>query len=58
MATAGIYRLHPPRIDMYSNMSMHDYCSHLADEARNVALADDQLASFQNRLAEGLATAK
>ena len=58
METAWIYRRHPPRVDMYRNVSTSDSYRHAADEAWNTALADDQLAIFQDRLAEGLATAK
>ena len=58
MEMASIYRMHPPRVDMYRNVSMSDYYRHLADEAWNKALADDQLAKFQDRLAKGLATSK
>ena len=58
MGTAAIYRLHPPRVDMYRNVSTQVYYQHLADEARDLALADDQLAIFQDRLAERLGTAK
>lgn len=55
---AMIYRLHPPRVDMYRNLPTHNYYQHLADGARAAALADDQLATYQEKLAEGLATAK
>jgi hypothetical protein len=56
--TAAIYRLHPPRVDMYRNESIHDYYNHLADEARALALAEDHLAKFQDSLAERVATEK
>ena len=58
MGTATTYRLHPPRVDMYRNVSTSNYYSHVADEARDTALADDQLAIFQEKLAQGLAQPK
>jgi len=56
--TAMTYRLHPPRVDLYRNVSMADSYNKWADEARATALADDQLAMFQNKLAEGLVQSK
>lgn len=56
--TATTYRLHPPRVDLYRNVSMADSYNKWADEARATALADDQLAMFQNKLAEGLVQSK
>ena len=55
---AATYRLHPPRIDAYRNWSTADYYQHLADEARNTALADDQTAMLQDKLAESAVQAK
>lgn len=55
---AATYRVHPPRVDMYRNVSTHGYYEHLADEARAKAIADDQLASYQDNLAAGIVQAK
>ena len=55
---AATYRLHPPRVDAYRNVSTADYYQHLADEARNAALADDQIAKLQDKLAEDMVQAK
>jgi hypothetical protein len=52
--TAATYRLHPPRVDLYRNVSTSNYYQHLATESRDLASADDQLALFQDKLAEGL----
>jgi hypothetical protein len=54
METTVIYGVHPPRVDMYRNMSTQDYYNHLAVEAHNLALADDQLAAYHDKLAGGL----
>jgi hypothetical protein len=51
METAATYRLHPPRVDMYRNDSTQNYYTHLADEARVTASADDLLANYQEKLA-------
>ena len=48
---AGIYRLHPPRVDTYRNVSTSDMYWHSAAEARQLALADEQLASVHQRIA-------
>jgi len=45
------YRLHPPRVDMYRNVSMSETYSHWADEARRLALADEQLAAAHEQMA-------
>lgn len=45
------YRLHPPRVDMYRNVSMADTYRHWADEARQLALADEQLAAAHQQMA-------
>ena len=52
------YRLHPPRVDAVRNVSTADYYQRLAEEARNEALADDEMATFHDRLAEGIVPAK
>jgi hypothetical protein len=56
--TAATYRLHPPRVDLYRNVSMADSYNQWADEARATALADLQLATFQDKLAEGVEQSK
>jgi hypothetical protein len=55
---AATYRLHPPRVDAYRNVSTADYYQHLADEARSAALADDQIAKLQDKLAEDMVQPK
>jgi len=55
---AAAYRLHPPRVDTARNVPTADYYQHLADEAGKAALADDQIAAQQGRLADGIAQAK
>src|SRR5215471_65943 len=44
------YRLHPPRADLYRNVSTSDYYVRLAGEAEVLANGDDQLAAFHARL--------
>jgi hypothetical protein len=51
---AGIYRLHRPRVDMYRNVSTSDMYCHLAAEARQLALADEQLAAAHEHIAQEL----
>lgn len=58
LETSATYRLHPLRVDAYRNVSTADYYKHLADEARDFALADDQLAALHDKLAEDLAQPK
>jgi len=55
---AATYRLHPLRIDATQNVSTADRYQHWADEAWATALADDQIAVLQEKLAEGLAQSK
>ena len=55
---SATYRLHPPRVDAYRNVSTADQYQHLADQARDTARADDQMALLQDKLAEGLAQSK
>jgi hypothetical protein len=55
---AATYRVHPPRVDAYRNMSTAEYYQHLANEARNAALSDDQTAALHDKLAEGIEQAK
>ena len=52
---AATYRLHPLRVDATQNVSTADRYLHWADEAAAAALADDQKAILQDKLAEGLA---
>ena len=52
------YRLHPPRVDMYRNVSMSETYSHWADEARRLALADEQLAAAHEQMASQLLQGK
>jgi hypothetical protein len=58
MEMSATYRRHPLRIDAMQNVSTADRYKHLADEARDAALADDQMATLQDKLAEGLAQSK
>jgi hypothetical protein len=51
LETAWNYRLHPPRVDMYRNVSMSETYSHRADEARRLSLADEQLAAAHEQMA-------
>jgi hypothetical protein len=55
---SATYRRHPLRIDAVQNVSTADRYQHLADEARDTALADDQMAISQDKLAEGFVQAK
>jgi hypothetical protein len=55
---ANAYRRHPPRVDVARNVSTADYYQRLAEDAHNAALADDQLAIFQDKLAAGIGAAK
>ena len=55
---SATYRRHPLRIDAAQNVSTADRYQHLADEARDTALADDQMAISQDKLAEGFVQAK
>jgi hypothetical protein len=52
------YRLHLPRVDMYRNVSMSETYSHWADEARRLALADEQLAAAHEQMASQLLQGK
>ena len=56
--TAATYRLHPLRVDATQNVSTADRYRHWADEAQAAALADDQKAILQEKLAEGLTQSK
>jgi hypothetical protein len=58
LETARTYRLHPPRVDMYRNMSISETYRYLANEAHQLALADDQLAGAHNQMALQLMKAK
>jgi len=51
LETAWNYRLHRPRVDMYRNVSTSDAYRHWADEARRLALADEQLAAVHEQMA-------
>jgi hypothetical protein len=55
---AWTYQLHPPRVDMYRNLSTSDLYRHSADEARQLALADERLASAHEYIALQLSQAK
>ena len=55
---SATYRRHPLRIDAMQNVSMADRYLHLANEARDAARADDQMAILQDRLAEGFVQGK
>lgn len=52
------YRLHPPRADSYRNSPTSALYRELADNAAQLAFADDQLARYQDRLARDLESAK
>lgn len=58
MEVAATYGLHAPRVDMYKNGSTQDYYKRSADEARDAALADDRMATLEDKFAEGLARPK
>ena len=58
LETARTYRLHPPRVDMYRNVSISETYRYLANEAHQLALADDQLAGAHNQMALQLMKAK
>jgi hypothetical protein len=55
---SATYRRHPLRIDAVQNVSTADRYLRLADEARDAARADDQMATLQDNLAEGFMQAK
>jgi hypothetical protein len=55
---AAAYRRHPLRIDAVQNVSTADRYQHLADQARDAARADDQMAVLQDKLAERFVQAK
>ena len=55
---AETYRQHPPRADFYRNESTQARFERLADEARNLALGEEQVATFQDNIAQGLAAAR
>jgi hypothetical protein len=55
---AGIHCLHPPRVDMYRNVSTSDMYRHLATEARQLALADDRLGGAHEQMALQLSQGK
>ncbi len=52
------YRLHPLRVDSTQNISTADRYKHWAEEARDTATADDQMAIVQDKLAEGIVHSK
>lgn len=54
LETAWNYRLHPPRVDIYRNVSTSDAYRHWANEARRMELADEQLAVFHEHIAQEL----
>jgi hypothetical protein len=58
LETSATYRRHPLRIDALQNVSTADRYQHLADEARDTAFADDQMAIRENKLAEGFVQSK
>jgi hypothetical protein len=52
------YRVHPPRVDAYRNTPTAAYYGQLAQQAGQLAFADDQLADYQTRVAKELAESK
>ena len=58
LETAWNYRLHPPRVDMYRNVSTSDAYRHWADEAHRLQLADEQLAAAHEQMAVQLLEGK
>jgi len=55
---SATYRRHPLRVDAVQNVSTADRYQHLADEARDTAVADEQMAILQDKLAEGFVQPK
>jgi hypothetical protein len=55
---SATYRRHPLRIDAVQNVSTADRYLRLANEARDAARADDQMAVVQDKLADGFVQAK
>jgi hypothetical protein len=55
---SATYRRHPLRIDAVQNVSTADRYLHLADEARDAARVDDQMAVLQDKLADSFVQAK
>ena len=55
---AEVYRLHPPRADMYRNGPTSDMYWHLAAEARQLALANELLVGIHQRIALELSQGK
>jgi hypothetical protein len=52
------YRVHPPCVDAYRNTPTAAYYGQLAQQARQLAFADDQLADCQTRVARELTESK
>jgi predicted tellurium resistance membrane protein TerC len=51
-------RVHPPRVDAYRNTPTGAYYDQLAQQARQLSFADDQLADYQTRVARELTESK
>jgi hypothetical protein len=54
MEMAALYRVHPLPYDGKQTVHMQDHCMYFADKARDPAIADDEMASVQDRIADRL----
>jgi hypothetical protein len=52
MEMSALYRVHPLPYDGKQTVHMQDHCMHFADNARDAAIADDEMASVQDRIAD------
>src|ERR1035437_2820395 len=52
MEMAALYRVHPLPYDGKQTVHMQDHCMYFADKARDAAIADDEMASVQERIAD------
>jgi hypothetical protein len=51
---AALYRVHPLPSDGKQTVHMQDHCMYFADKARDAAIANDETASVQDRIADQL----
>lgn len=58
LGTEASYRQHPPRADSYRNTPTYALYSELAENAHQLAFADEQLARYQEQLARELESSK
>lgn len=52
MEMAALYRVHPLPYDGKQAVHMQDHCMYFADKARDAAIANDERASLQDRIAD------